>query len=157
MNLQIKFIIKKEICTLAKFYPHINFKFVFNNDFRLRSLLPFKDKLPNSLRSCVVYHYNCPNCQVGYLGSTMKALKTRYSQHAGISDRTGRDLSVKQHSSIREHSVDCHQGKIDFKDFKILDSCANVCDLRILESIYIHKLKPRLNQDQSSSPLLIVY
>ena len=142
---------------LAKFYPHINFKFIFNNDFRIKSLLPFKDKLPVSLQSGIVYYYNCPNCQVGYLGSSIKALKTRYSQHAGISDRTGRDLAVKQQSSIREHSIDCHQDRIRLQDFKVLDLCSNVSDLRILESIFIHRLRPRLNQDQSSFPLSIIY
>ena len=98
-----------------------------------------------------------PHCQVGYLGSSIKALKTRYSQHAGISDRTGRDLAVKQQSSIREHSSDCHQDRIKLQDFKVLDSCSNVSDLRILESIFIHRLRPRLNQDQSSFPLSIIY
>ena len=150
--------LNKELrCCLDKFYPHINFKFVFSNNFTLNTLLPYKDKLPDSLRSGIIYYYNCPNCQVGYLGSSKKALKTRYCQHAGISDRTGRDLAVKHQSSIREHSEDCHQARLSFEDFKILDTCSNEIDLRILESIYIHKIKPRLNQDQSSFPLSIIY
>ena len=150
--------LNKELkCILDQFYPHINFRLIFNNDFTLKSLLPFKDKLPASLLSGIVYYYNCPNCQVGYLGSSIKTLKTRYCQHAGISDRTGRDLAVKQQSSIREHSIDCHQARVNFEDFKVLDKCSNVSDLRILESIYIHKRKPQLNQDQSSFPLLIVH
>ena len=120
-------------------------------------ILPFKDKLPVSLQSGIVYYYNCPKWQVGYLGSSIKALKTRYSQHAGISDRKGRDLAGKQQSSIREHSSDCHQDRIRLQDSKVLDLCSNVSDLRILESILIHRLRPRLNQDQSSFPLSIIY
>ena len=143
-------------CCLDRFYPQLNFKFVFNNNFKLNSLLPFKDKLPESLRSGIIYCYNCPNCQVGYLGSSKKALKTRYCQHAGISDRTGRDLLVKQQSSIRDHNEECNQARVNFENFKVLDTCSNEQDLRILESIYIHKLKPCLNQDQSSFPLSII-
>ena len=47
--------LNKELrCCLDKFYPHINFKFVFSNNFTLNTLLPYKDKLPDSLRSTIV-------------------------------------------------------------------------------------------------------
>ena len=40
-------------------------------------------------------------------------------------------------------------------NFKILDSCQPF-DLRILESIYIHKIKPSLNDHASSVELSIL-
>ena len=140
---------------LRKYYPQIKFNFIFTNKHKIGNMMPFKDRLPDTLRSGIVYLYNCPNCQVGYLGSSSRALKTRFCQHAGISDRTGRDVSVKLQSSIREHALSCRT-RLDVNNFKILDYCPNKKDLRILESIYIRKLKPKLNTDQSSSPLYIV-
>ena len=141
--------------SLRKYYPQIKFTFIFNNKHKIGNLMPFKDRLPDAMRSGIVYLYNCPNCQVGYLGSSVRTLKTRFCQHAGISDRTGRDITVKLQSSIREHTLTC-QTRLDIDNFKILDSCSNKKDLRILESIYIRKMKPQLNTDQSSSPLCIV-
>ena len=140
---------------LRKYYPQIKFNFIFNNPYKIGNLLPFKDKLPDSMRSGIVYLYNCPNCQVGYLGCSSRTLKTRFCQHAGISDRTGRDLTVKLQSSIRQHAVSC-QTRLETEHFRILDSCPNPMELRILESIYIHQIKPELNSDQSSFPLQIV-
>ena len=151
----IKILNNELIHSLSKFYPQINFKFVFINNFKMSNLLPFKDKLTDPMRAGIIYSYNCPNCQVGYLGSSTRALKTRFSQHAGISDRTGRQVAVQQHSSIREHTLTC-QSRLHIDHFKILDTCPNKIDLRILESIYIRKLRPGLNQDQSSFPLAIV-
>ena len=140
---------------LQKYFPQIKFSFIFNNKWKIGNLTPFKDKLPDAMRSGIVYLYNCPNCQVGYLGCSSRSLKTRFCQHAGISDRTGRDLTVKVQSSIREHTLSC-QSRLDISNFKILDYCSNKRDLRILESIHIRGLKPQLNSDQSSSPLYIV-
>ena len=140
---------------LRKYYPQIKFNFIFINKHKIGNMMPFKDRLPDAMRSGIVYLYNCPNCQVGYLGSSVRALKTRFCQHAGISDRTGRDVTVKLQSSIREHTHSC-QIRLDIKHFKILDICPNQKDLRILESIYIRKMKPQLNTDQSSFPLSIV-
>ena len=53
------------------------------------------------------------------------------------------------------HTLTC-QTRLEIENFKILDNCSNKKDLRILESIYIRKMKPQLNNDQSSSPLYIV-
>ena len=139
---------------LSKYYPQINFKFIFHNNYKIGNLFPFKDRLPNAMRASIVYLYKCPNCQVGYLGSSLRTLKTRYCQHAGESERTGRDLSVKLQSPIREHSHDC-QTRLDINHFKIIDTCPNQNDLRILESIYIKRYKPQLNHDQSSVTLYI--
>ena len=140
---------------LNKFYPQINFKFIFTNNFKISNLMSFKDKLGDPMRSGIVYAYNCPNCNVGYLGSSSRALKTRFSEYAGISSRTGRDIAVKLNSSIRDHALSC-QVRIKIEHFKIIDHCKTNIDLRILESIYIWQLKPKLNQEQSSFSLYII-
>ena len=41
-------------------------------------------------------------------------------------------------------------------NFKILDTANNESDLRILESLYILKNRPKLNMDSSAAPLSVV-
>ena len=72
--------------------------------------------------------------------STVKQLKVCISQHKGRSFRTNSLLSCSENSKILDHSLNSRHSSID-NDFKILDSCKNN-DLRILESLWIYKLKP---------------
>ena len=101
----------------------------------------FKDVLPASLSSSVIYKYTCRECSASYIGMTSKQLKIRISQHMGRSFRTGNINSNEiNNSKIFEHFEQKDQ-PIRVEDFKILTSCPNE-DLFILESIYIHKLNP---------------
>ena len=59
------------------------------------------------------------------------------------------------HSNIREHAQTCGT-PITIDNFTILDSRSNTNDLRILESLYIFKDRPVLNNMQSSHPLCVV-
>ena len=140
---------------LSIYYPQIAFKFVHINSFKIGSFFPFKDKLPPPIRSSIIYCYECPNCQLGYLGSSTRALKLRLDDHIGRSSRTGRPLNNPQPSAIREHAEQC-KCVIKPTDFKIIDSISQECKLRILESIYIKQLKPVLNKDTSALPLNIL-
>ena len=79
--------------------------------------------------------------------------KTRISEHLGVSGRTGNVLASQPHSSIRAHSVD-NIHPVSYDDFSVLAS-SNSFDLRIIESIFINKLSPNLNQTFSAVPLLI--
>ena len=63
-------------------------------------------------------------------------------------------LSCPENSKILGHSLNSGHPIID-NNFKILDSCKNN-DLRILESSWIHKLKPSLNDRSSSAELSII-
>ena len=140
---------------LTNFYPQIAFKFVHVNSFRVKSFFNFKDKLPLSIRSSIIYNYECSNCQLGYFGSSIRALKLRVDDHIGQSSRTGRPLSNPQPSAIRDHAEMC-KCNIKISDFRIVDSVKQESDLRILESIYIKRLKPILNRDSSAIPLNIL-
>ena len=57
-------------------------------------------------------------------------------------------LNYVEKSKILDHSLDSDHFTTE-NNFKILDSCQPF-DLRILESIYIHKIKPSLNGHASS-------
>ena len=73
----------------------------------------------------------------------------------GRSFRTGNINSNEiNNSKIFEH-FEQKDHPIRNEDFKILTSCPNE-DLFILESIYIHKLNPTLNERNSSFDLCIL-
>ena len=110
--------IKKELnSSLSRLYPMVDFKFSFNNPFKINSLFKFKDTLPLLMRSRVVYKYNCPKCNLGtYVGSTDRLLKIRIDSHRGVSYRTGNPLNTLDPSPIRSHNVKCNK-KIEYDYF----------------------------------------
>ena len=139
--------------SFSKFYPDKVFRFVPMNQFRISSLFHFKDRMPADLRSSIVYLFNCPSCQAGYVGSTVRSLRTRIAEHLGQSARTGRELQSPPHSAVREHCKSCKVSP-NRDHFSILDTCPSD-SIRILESLYIKKLNPLLNNTLSSFPLNI--
>ena len=44
---------------VSKYFPRIDFQTVLVNPFKISSFFPFKDSLPMTLRSHVVYKYSC--------------------------------------------------------------------------------------------------
>ena len=67
---------------------------------------------------------------------------------------TNNPLTTPEKSNILHHSLTTNH-PITIENFKILASCDKF-DLRLLESLFIHKLKPSLNDQHSSTDLLIV-
>ena len=125
------------------------------NKFTIGSLFNYKDKLPTCLRSSLVYKFSCAHCASVYIGSTCRALFVRVAEHADRSFRTGHKLNNPNSSSIRDHTLNCNS-PIKLDQFSILNSAKNFTDVRILESIYIHKLKPSINNCEGAIPLHIL-
>ena len=109
------------------------------------------------MRANLVYEFSCvrERTPVSYIGSTKRHLFQRLAEHANRSARTNKPLSTSPNSSIFDHSVNC-SCKISIENFRILGSVNNENSLRILESLYIHRKSPSLNDTQSAHPLLIV-
>ena len=101
-----------------------------------------------SLASSVVYQYTCRQCSTTYIGETKTQLRFRISQHKGISFRTDRTLSSFVSSKIYEHAFDSNH-LISEDSFNILSN-STIFDVKVLESLYIHKLQPNLNDYNSS-------
>ena len=109
--------------------------------------------------SSVIYLYRCANnCASGaYVGMTSRNLYNRVAEHGGRSFRTGKHLSHPPHSAIREHAGNSQcASPVNINSFKIVTSSTNPSDLRLLESLYIYKLKPPLNNTVSSYPLQLI-
>ena len=147
---------KIEISNLiAEYFYHIQPNLILVNNFRIGSFFNFKDSLPKSMRSSIIYKYCCPqNCGSVYVGSTCRTLRVRASEHRGFSSRTGQPLQTPTHSSVRLHAERC-RGDVMLEDFQVVDGHKNQSDLRILESLYIHQQKPNLNEMSSAFNLRI--
>ena len=118
------------------------------------SFFKYKDQVPSLLLSNVVYQYKCRQCDSTYVGESIRHFATRIAEHKGVSVRTGLRLSNPCHSNIREHCVDSQHAFSD-DNFKVL-RVSNRHDIKLCESIFIHKLKSNLNSANTSTPLKIL-
>ncbi len=139
---------------LQQYFYDTDFTIILTNPFKISSFFNYKDKLHKDMRSNIVYKYVCPRCEAQYVGCTTRNLYIRSSEHAGVSCRTGNNITNPPHSNIRNHCSTCNSS-ISLNNFDVIGSTNNPTDLRILESLFIHKLKPQLNNYDSSYQLLI--
>jgi len=137
---------------MSKYFPHIQPRYYFRNSFKISSFFRKYDTPPMQLRASVVYKYTCDCCQHVYIGSTVLQMFRRYSAHQGVSFRTGKHLSNPEKSAIREHS-ETHDHPFKLQNFSVIDNVQPLTNLRTLESLYIYKCKPQLNDMQSAMPL----
>ena len=138
---------------VGKFYPQLELKLIFKNQFSIGSFFQYKDRVPRMLSSNVVYLYTCALCGATYCGETSRHLQTRIAEHQGISSRTGRPLT-NTNSTIFNHKFDTGHS-VNVNSFEIVQKC-KPGSTKIHESIYIHRNKPSLNNSESSVPLAIL-
>ena len=109
----------------------------------------FKDRVPDSLRSSLVYKFTCDRCQSVYVGKTSRHLAVRISEHLGESYRTGSLLSSPPFSATRNHSELHNNHKVTPDQFSIIATANLDSELIIKESILIKQLEPDLNNMES--------
>ena len=139
---------------LRRKYCHIDFRFIFVNNFTIKGLLNHKERLSDELGSSIVYSYKCDACGATYVGQSKRSLLARAQDHFGISARTGALLARPSQSAIRDHVEVCGSRR-SVKEFKVIRSFSCPIFLKIYESLEITFRKPTLNQDGSSHPLLL--
>ena len=146
--------LKQEITkTLKKYFPQLNPIAVFYNNFKIKNFINHKEKLSPSFESGIVYGYECPSCQLAYIGSTKQTLLSRIHEHKGVSLRTGRPYANPSFSAIRSHCQDTCNVSVNPNNFKILYRGRTESDIRIAESMYIKKIQHTLNNNLSSHSL----
>ena len=145
---------KKGLLNLIhEYFPHVNLRLIFSNSFTVGRLFPYKDRIPVSVRSNVVYKYTCGSCQATYIGESSRHYRTRVSEHCGISPRTGLRLT-KPNSNIYKHFEE-KDHEILRENFSIM-SYHSPWELKVAESIAIHEIKPNLNGTVASVELNIL-
>ena len=137
---------------VGRFYPYVDLKIIFQNNNTIGKMFPFKDVIPNDLRSNIVYKFTCGMCDSTYIGETTRHFRTRVSEHMGISPRTGNPSSIV--TNVREH-CETADHPINPSNFSILQT-GQANDIMMLESIAIHSRKPTLNGTTKSTPLYVL-
>ena len=124
--------------------PTVKLKMIFLPGNKLSSYFKFKDDFPSSLKSGVVYKYECAKCKFCYVGSTFRYLVKRIEEHLHVSALTGKPLSGLEIHAPMQHSRSCEVIN-SASNFSILCTEKNRYLLRLKESLFINRIKPQLN------------
>ena len=135
---------------MAQAFPSVDFKVIFKKNYCIRDLFIFKDVLPLSCRSWVVYKSQCDSCSAVYIGKTINLLHQRFYKSPN-----GHLYKTNRRSELYKHKVENPTHNFSFDDVKILDTAPNNNGLlEIKETIYIQLLKPSLTI-KTSTPMVL--
>ena len=133
---------------VSKFYGFVNLRVIFNNNCRIKSFFPYKDRINRSQRSKVVYRANCWDCDSFYIGKTKRRLHDRKTEHF-------KALSQGCHASALADHVISTSHNIKWDHFDILTTGKSDLQCKIKETLLISELKPSLNEDVGSEKLFL--
>ena len=94
------------------------------------------------------------SCTSQYIGSSIRCLTVKASEHMTISFRTKHPVAKPSQLAIRDHYEQWGHCDVTVDNFKFLGSVREEVDLRILESIFIFERRPLLNNMQSAFPFV---
>ena len=137
-----------------KHLPFCKIRVIFKSTTRLSNFCCFKDKVPFSLRSSIVYKFSCVRFNATYYGETCQHLNIRVGEHLGISPLTGKKSKGKTTIAIKDHMLFCDH-VVSLKVFKILVSSNSEFHLKIKENLLISRGKPELNRNKKFLPLYL--
>ena len=112
--------------------PFCKINIIFTSQKRLGNFFKFKDSVPRNLKSRLLYRYTCGNCNITYIGKTMRHFQVRYSEHLGISKVTNKPLTYnsKTATAVTEH-LHKNNHKSTSECFKIIGAARNDYHLKI--------------------------
>ena len=123
--------------------------------FCLQRLFSFKDKLSASLQSYVIYHYRRRTCNSWYIGKTGFYQIVR--RHLNLTPFTNQPSASKtKPTAVYEHMTHTNH-QADLTDFEVIgrDSTRNDFLLKVKESLFIKRRKPKINENEASTPLFL--
>ena len=82
-----------------------------------------------------MYQIKCAGCEAAYVGQTRRYLATLFKEH------------LKCKSTVAEHMTTCG-GEIEMNQVRVLERGAGEEQLKTLEALCIHELKPSLNTQE---------
>ena len=131
-------IVQKKIKSLSTdFCKDLNLKMVFTS-FKIKQMFSTKDKLPDEIKSNVVYKFCCASCNACYIGETTRHLSKRIDEHL----RTDKNSHIYKHL---QGDLKCFDSS-NKNCFSILDSATSTYQLKIKEGLHIQWDDPILNK-----------
>ena len=116
----------------------------------------FKEQLPKSINSKVLYNYTCNTCNSVYIGKTKRHLLVRQYEHLRTWIFSDKALKYTKKDAIAiwkrcyQHQ---HNSRLD--NFQVLGNAVNNFHLQLKESLLIMKMKTFLNIAKESMPLYL--
>ena len=138
------FTLRKQLNKLmTNYFPQCKLKIVFRSDNRLKNSFVFKDKIPMTIRSNLLYKFVCNRCNSVYVGKTKRHYLVRVFEHLGISLRTGKKFSFnnnnKNNSAVLTHiNTKCCDQNASIQNFSIIGS-AETDEFSVLKNLYLYK------------------
>ena len=143
---------------VSKNFPQCKLQIIFNSNSRIRNFFTFKDKIPLSVRSHILYRYTCDGCNAVYIGKTRRHYLVRVFEHLGKSLLTHKKYTYNplniNNTAILNH-INCKKCAGNQNNFKIIGSAKNDYLLCLKETLLIHKDKPKINTNERSVPLYL--
>ena len=139
--------LKKQILTLFRnTFNCAELSIVFKAGSTIGQMFPFKDRVPQLMRSFVLYKIVCEACGASYIGKTTQTLN----------DRLTRELSGRENSAAFAHTEEFGDNhSFDKHNAIILGTERYDLPLKIKESLLITYFDPVLNRNQTSEPLFL--
>ena len=106
---------------------------IFQTNERPKNYFCFKNSIPETLRSNLIYKFLCGTCTASHIGTTYRHFKVRVSEHQGFSPRPGKPVKGTLSTSVRNHKLVCEY-KVVHEDFKYLGNESNRYLLELKES-----------------------
>ena len=132
--------------TMNKHMKFCKLRVIFQTNNRLQNYFCFKDSVPETLRSKLIYKFSCGSCTAPHIGKTYRHLKARVSEHQGVSPRTGKPVKCTLSTSVKDHMLVC-DNKVVHEDFKFLGNESNRYLWELKESLFIKRDKPSLDKN----------
>ena len=126
--------------TMNKHIKFCKLGVIFQINNRLRNYFDFKDSVPETLRSNLIYKFACRSCTASYIGKTYRHFKVRVSEHQSVSPRPGKPVKGTLSTSIMNHMLACDP-KVVYEDFKFFGNESNRYLLELKESLFIKRDK----------------
>ncbi len=109
---------------VQKFYPQLCLRMIFQPQAGLGDWFHIRDNIPCVLRSLVVYLYKCSICNATYIGQRKRQLRTRISEHKGVSYQTNIPLTTTKINKIYQPFEPIERIQTTPYIQKILKSCS---------------------------------
>ena len=144
----------KLVKAFSQAMPACKLKVIFKTSAKLGSYFRFKDIIPRSLCSHVLYKYTCSRCNSTYIGKTKRYWEKRLEEHLSISALYGKPMKCFKMWPPKEHDVKC-SSSISRDCFNIIGGDQNDFILRLKESLMIYQQHPNLNIQSESTKLFL--
>ena len=129
-----------------------------------------KDKVPEYLKSHVVYEFCCPACNSKYIGKADQNFDTRVQERSGSDEKSlvYNHLLECEHFNyvLNLHSLPSSDNSVEYLEHakiavydnaKIIDNSQNWIELCFLKSLHMKWKKPKLNCGTKATKELVLF